>query len=131
MRDNNRSISELNGRQIIAVQGAEKGSERVKIYCKDGSQWEMAHDQDCCESVMIEDAVGDPDDLIGTVIDAREDVGETDPDGYTPNFSRDSYTWTFYIIQTDKGAVTFRWLGESPGYYSEGVDFKMVRAPDE
>jgi hypothetical protein len=129
--DNNHNIAVLVGRTISAVRGLEVGSDGVEFDCADGSSWRMVHNRDCCESVSVADVVGDPADLIGTVIDAREEVGVTDPDGYTPPEYRESYTWTFYIIQTNRGAVTIRWLGESNGYYSEGVDFEMVRAPTE
>lgn len=128
--DNDHNISELNGRHIVSVSGLEKGSDRVTFDCADGSQWCMLHAQDCCESVTVEDVVGDPADLDDAgVIDARcETNSESDPEGYKPDEYRDeSFTWTFYIIQTNKGAVTIRWLGESNGYYSEDVDFECVR----
>lgn len=127
--DNNNEISALIGRTITAVRGLEIDSGRVEFDCADGSSWRMIHDQDCCESVSVADVVGDSADLIGTVIDAREETSGENPEGYVvPEYhSPDSFTWTFYIIQTDKGAVTIRWLGESNGYYSESVDFELVK----
>lgn len=126
--DNDHNISVLNGRRILDVVGLDKGSDEVYFTCADGSKWRMAHIPDCCESVAVEDVAGDVADLINaSVIDARQEAGETDPEGYVPGEYRDSYTWTFYVIQTDKGAVTIRWLGESNGYYGEGVDFECIR----
>lgn len=123
------NISALNGRHIIHVGGLEKCSDAVTFVCSDGSEWRMAHSQDCCESVAVEDVVGDVVDLIdATVIEARSETSDTDPKGYeAAEYRDDSFTWTFYIIQTNKGAVTIRWLGESNGYYSEDVDFECVR----
>jgi hypothetical protein len=129
--ENEHDISILNGRHIVDVTGLEHGSDEVVFVCSDGSKWRMVHNQDCCESVSIEDVVGDVEDLQdATVIDARKETSETDPADRAPGEDdryRDSFTWTFYIIQTNKGAVTIRWLGESNGYYSESVDFECVR----
>ena len=121
------SIEQLSGRTIVKVEGLEVGSEEVSFVCADGSVWRMLHRQNCCEGVSVEDVIGDTSDLLGVVLDAREETGGDDPDGYSPPEYRDSYTWTFYIIQTNKGAVTIRWLGESNGYYSEDVDFERVK----
>lgn len=119
------NFNELIGRRIVDVEGLEPESEGVSFVCEDGTKWLMAHSQDCCESVSIVDIVGDPNDAIGLVIDAREesdDANVPDYDGYYD----DSHTWTFYVLQTDKGALTIRWLGQSNGYYSESVDFDQV-----
>ena len=72
------------------------------------------------------DIVGDLNDLIGhRLIEAEEatSVYET-PEGIEdPEFSDDSFTWTFYKLSTIKGCVNIRWYGSSNGYYSEEVSF--------
>lgn len=124
---NNHDISILNGRTITEVTGLSKGSEQVIITCADGTKWKMCHQQDCCESVEVEDVCGDVADLIGTVIEARQETNDiTHPEGKVFDYQPDSFTWTFYIIQTNKGAVTIRWLGESNGYYGEEVDVELL-----
>lgn len=88
-----------------------------------GQVYELYHEQDCCESVRVEEVIGDVRDLIGEPILEAEEVSDANhpaPDG------ADSYTWTFYKIGTIKGHVTFRWLGESNGYYSESVSFREL-----
>ena len=117
------NISELIGKELVAVEGLDTESDEVVFRCEDGSAFRMLHNQNCCESVCIDDIVGDVADLIdGTVLDAREESNDEAPrSGYD-----ESWTWTFYIIQTDKGAVTIKWYGTSNGYYSESVDFERL-----
>lgn len=82
--------------------------------------YKFYHDQDCCESVWIEDVVGELSDLEDSPITQAE---ETTEDGES---EWGTMTWTFYRFATVKGSVTVRWCGESNGYYSESVDFMEV-----
>ena len=78
------------------------------------------HQQDCCENVSIEDVCGDLQDLVGEPLLLAEEVtGETPVD--FDERDHESVTWTFYKFATRKGYVDVRWLGESNGFYSEGV----------
>lgn len=91
-----------------------------------GDKYKMYHHQNCCESVYIEDIIGDIEDLIGSpIIMASEDSSNDNPPGVVKEY-QNSFTWTFYNIATAKGHVIFRWYGESNGYYSEEVDFVQV-----
>jgi len=86
---------------------------------KDGPSYRFWHEQDCCESVTLEDIVGDLNDLAGSpILQADEVSSSSGAEGRD-----DSNTWTFYKFATAKGRVTVRWWGSSNGYYSETVDF--------
>ncbi len=116
--------------------------DRIEFTCSDGSVYSMAHVQDCCESVDIEDICGDLDALIGAPLLLAQEVsnsGEKDGDPPIPlprnenepedMFDTDncwSRTWTFYTLATVDATVTIRWFGSSSGYYSERVDFCKV-----
>ena len=116
-------FSDLNGVVLAGIVGGE-GDEEIVFIAKDGRKWRMFHDQDCCESVMVEDICGDLHDLIGVPILLAECVESNEnPEGVSKDY-QESFTWTFYKLATNKGRVTIRWYGQSNGYYSERVDFE-------
>lgn len=94
--------------------------DRVMFTASDGTQYEMFHQQDCCESVNLEDIDGDIANLEGSPITMAEFVDGESGDHTGETYLEDhSYTWTFCKFATVKGYVTFRWYGTSNGYYSE------------
>lgn len=118
-----RNISELIGKTIKEVRGLQVGNDEVTLITEEGDVYKMYHEQSCCENVSIEDIDGSKYDLINAlVINAEEVVGNT-PNDFKWDYEPDSYTWTYYKIDTNKGGVTIRWLGTSNGYYSESVSF--------
>ena len=120
-------FSELVGKTIIKIDGlSDQYADEVIITCDDGTVYRMWHSQDCCESVAVEEVIGDVSDLIGTPIVVAEEViyeNKPTPDGAV---GYDDYCWTFYKLRTIKGDVTIRWLGESNGYYSTDVYFDRM-----
>lgn len=120
-------FSNLIGKTLSDVTGLVKGGDQIRFSCSDGSRFVMLHRQDCCESVNIEDVVGDVADLIGSpIVLAEESTSRTNPPGVPVPEYQDSHTWTFYRIATQKGHVDIRWYGESNGWYGEDVDFERV-----
>lgn len=117
MREITLNVSELVGKVInsISVEECE-----IIFVCSDGTRYKMFHEQDCCETVSLEETIGDFNNLIGSPIVMAEEVTSFENQ---PDKRSDSRTWTFYKFATAKGYVTLRWLGESNGCYSEGVDF--------
>lgn len=110
-------FKELIGKIILKIIG-DISSDCLIFYTID-RKYIMQHIQDCCESVSIDDIVGDLKDLIGSPIVFAEETNNHD------NPKRDydeSFKWTFYNISTIKGSVTIKWYGTSNGYYSENVD---------
>lgn len=112
-------FKKLIGKTLISCTGKVQDDEMI-FECSDGEKYELYHNQDCCESVYIEDICGDLNDILNSpIISAEESTS------YNPNAS-ESGTWTFYKIDTIKGGVTIRWNGESNGYYSESVSFEKI-----
>lgn len=119
-RSDSTDFEKLKGKTIVGVRWDDTPRDenhRLAFMCDDGSVLVMWHEQDCCESVTLEDIVGDMDDLIGSpVVQAEESSSnEVEPSDDV------SCTWTFYKLATAKGYVTLRWFGASNGYYSESV----------
>ena len=118
-------IDVLVGEVITEIRGMEVGSEVIDFITASGKKFRMYHSQDCCEHVSLNDISGNVSDLIGTpILRASEDTNRSDTFGEIEY--PDSFTWTFYNFATIKGYVTLRWLGESNGYYSEGVSFSDI-----
>jgi hypothetical protein len=114
-------ITDLIGKTLKEVK---KGKYNAELYfvTEDGDEYVMYHNQDCCESVTIEDINGDLDDLVGEPIRKAEETSNHSEVGS----NGDSVTWTFYHFATINGYVTIRWYGTSNGYYSEKVDFHKI-----
>ena len=112
-------ISDLMGKTLTRI--VKNDDVEIKFFTTNGDVYVMYHEQDCCESVRIEEIIGDLNNLIGSPIVMAEETSNQD----TPR-DGDSETWTFYKIATLKGYVTIRWYGESNGYYSESVDFARI-----
>lgn len=118
-------ISQLLGKTLISISG-DKSSQELIFETSDNKSYKMYHSQECCESVDIEDIIGDLSDLIGHPILMAEEVTNTDERKKGLEYSDEYFTWTFYKLATIKGSVTIRWYGTSNGYYSESVDFEEV-----
>ena len=112
--DNRVDVAEMLDQTFTSVQA----DNETVTFQNDKVRYVLYHEQDCCESVTVEEIIGDLEDLENLpLLIAREDTnaeGEVLP-------TSESYTWTFYNFATYKGYVTIRFLGESNGYYSEDV----------
>ena len=115
--DSSANIADMVGKVFTSV--TETGDTMVFENATD--RYVFFHWQDCCESVGINDVVGDLSDLVGEPLLIADEVSGEAPVGFDDEY-HESVTWTFYKFATRKGYVDVRWLGESNGYYSESVD---------
>lgn len=106
------------GKTVVEITGVTQGSRLVVFHLDDGVRIRMVpEDGDSSwygADVGLEEVIGDLGDLLGTITRAEvvSDKG-------------DNQTWTFYHVATSKGLVTFRWFGESNGYYSEEIKVEL------
>ena len=121
-------LSQMKFQAEIAVESADV----IVFLCDDGSKYMMYHEQDCCESVRVNDICGDVTRLLNHPITKAECVTHSDdPEHPATDKWDDSWTWTFYHLATIKGYVTIRWYGTSNGYYSEYVDFVKLKYKED
>lgn len=125
--DNNKNVSfsDLVDKTLTSI--VEDG-DTVTFTCDDGTRYQMLHYQDCCESVSVEEVIGDLNDLIGSpILIAEERSDDTPPnDNNSERYADECELWTFYELATFKGSVTIRWYGTSNGYYGVSVDFVQL-----
>ena len=103
---------------IESIVGAEEGSGVITIVTN-LRVIEMFHHQDCCESVEVEDVIGDVQKAIGA--EFLEIITKSDNNGRNNPKVDDSCTYTFYTLKHSRGYLDIRWFGTSNGYYSEAV----------
>lgn len=111
------------GKTIVDI-AVDNREDEIFFRTEDGEVFKMYHRQDCCESVVIEEIIGDLEDLLGSPITMAEETIQQEEDEYS------STTWTFYKFATNKGYVTMRWCGSSNGYYSESVNLVKLDTYD-
>lgn len=123
---NEYGIENLIGKVLTHVNVNRYGNngDSIIFVCDDGAEYKMYHEQDCCETVEIEDIDGDLDDLVGSEILVAEERSSDDEN------ASESATWTFYTIATALGWVTIRWYGYSNGYYSESAQVCKIKDAD-
>jgi hypothetical protein len=119
----NEDLPSLMGKTLTVVK--QSGDESIYFESTEGEKWRMYHDQNCCESVYIEDVAGDLQDLVGSPILMAE-CGHSAAAPLDSEHPPESCTWTFYKFATVKGYVTVRWYGTSNGYYSETACFSKL-----
>jgi hypothetical protein len=110
------------GKVFTSVTGVAGGYEM--IFSNGVDTFRFYHEQNCCESVSIEDVTGDISDLIGSEILMAEEVSGCTPDDYVES-NYEACEWTFYKFATIKGYVDVRWFGTSNGYYSTSVSLEV------
>tara|TARA_A100001388_G_C28642346_1_gene437714 strand:+ start:115 stop:519 length:405 start_codon:yes stop_codon:yes gene_type:complete len=116
------TIKQLNGKTLTKVDASD---ENIWFYTTDNKAVRLWHQQDCCESVYVEDIVGDVSDLVGSPIlraEVRTEDGEAD---------YGDLLYTFYELATINGSVTIRWNGSSNGYYSVRVSLSEYNVDEE
>lgn len=104
----------------ITIESPDSGNGKIIFFCNNNTKFELFHEQDCCEIVIIEDICGNLDDLIGTpILKAEESSSKAT---YNKKFKKDGnhdiFIWTFYKLATIKGWVDIRFYSASNGCYA-------------
>jgi hypothetical protein len=119
------AILQLIGYTLIHITEVEPeyGNKRLQLTRSDGKVVTMGHSQECCESVWLEDVVGDLQSLIGKPLMIAEVTSNYTKKNDDNDDEEGDEQWTYYRLGTDIGnIVTLRWCGTSNGYYSTDVN---------
>jgi len=66
--DKRRDFEQLKGKTLVEVSHTTQYDDEIVFKTDDGETYKMGHIQDCCEHVVIEEIIGDLQDLIGDEI---------------------------------------------------------------
>ncbi len=72
------AVESIVGMTMFAVKRID---EKIVMYCEDGRIYTLLHEQDCCESVVIDDICGDLSDLEGSPLLVCEESSNVDDSG--------------------------------------------------
>lgn len=115
----------LEGKTLAMI--CKVGADRIHMEMADRTKYAILHNQECFESVSIYDIEGDLASLVGSpLIVANKETSKEWPKDVEAEEDAESFTWTTIHLATEHAAVSIRWLGESNGYYGEGVDLEEV-----
>lgn len=117
-------IKSLVGETLIHIDTDEYFDE-IMLTTASGRVIRIYHDQNCCESVRIEDTQGNWHDLLGKVI--VEATHDEDSQGNPPPKFSDSWTRTTLTFRVNDATVISKWIGESSGCYSESVNLEEIK----
>ena len=117
------NISEFVGKTFVSINVRD---EFIDFLTDKKEKYQMYHEQDCCETVYVDDICGNIVDLLESPILKAEERTSNDNRKEGQEYYEDSFMWTFYEIATIKGSVTIKWYGESNGYYSEEVSIAKL-----
>ena len=120
-------ITEMIGKTIVRIEEL-YNAESLMFFAESGEIYRMHHDQDCCETVYLEDVIGDFKDLLHSPLTVAQSTSNSNDSANDDD--PESYTWTFYNFATIRGSVHLRWYGSSNGYYSETASIGEI-TPEE
>lgn len=118
----------LKGKTLIAVEKFCYYGDHLVFKTSDGDIYLMAHDQDCCEEVYIDDVCGDFEDLLNEEILVADELSGDVTDEERSIYG--SCSWTFFHLATLHGDVTIKWFGTSNGFYSESANLYKINSRD-
>lgn len=111
------------GAKITDVSQGDEYDFLLTISTNKGLTLKFYHEQDCCESVWLEDGFDDLKSMIGKeILDIEYIFNQTDEPLEDVD---DSYTWHYTNIKTIDKDCQLRFFGTSNGFYSEDIDFTI------